>query len=390
MYDRNVVETFVRRSLVLLALALASLSFGLGVGDKAPPLKFETLVRGTTVDLDKGIHVVEFWATWSPESKEATPKLAALAKRFKGKADFTAIAVAERGDDPLAGVKKYALDQGEGFVENVAWDGEKGEAAQAWMVAARQRLLPTAFLVKDGTILWVGRPAEGLDKALEQTAKGTFDLAASKESFDAEMKTLDEDEAKAKAEELAILELLKPMIEAMQNRDAPAALKAIDEAEAKRPDLKSRLETTRFSIYLGTRDPRLSELAKRFVEEDFKDDAITLNTLAWSIVDPQNEDPEPNNAVALLLAKRAAETSKMEDGQILDTFALALWKTGDRKTALEIQTKAVALVEKDPEITPESKKEIADRLEMFKKGATERPPTGLSALYLPKGTVFGV
>ena len=358
----------MRRPLVLFALALASLSFGLGVGDDAPPLKFETLVSGTTVDLGKGVHVVEFWSTWSPESKDAMPKLAALAKKFKGKADFTAVAIAEKGDDPLAGVKKFAFDQGQGMVENVAWDGEKGETTQTWMLAARQTTIPTAFIVEDGKILWVGPPKDGLDKAVEETVKGTFDLAASKARFDTRMRTLDEAEAKAKAEQIAILELLKPMLQAMQERDAPAAIKALEEAEAKRPDLKLRLETTRFTIYLGTRDARLADLAKRFVEDDFKDDAITLNQLAWSIVDPENKDPQPNNAVALVLAKRAAEASKMEDGQILDTYALALWKTGDRKQALEIQTKAVELVSKDSEITPESKKEIADRLEMFKKG----------------------
>ena len=358
----------MRRSLVLLGLALASLSFGLGVGEDAPPLKFETLVSGSTVDLSKGVHIVEFWATWSSESKEALPQLALLAKKYRGKADFTAVAIAEKGDEPLARVKKFAFDQGEKMVENVAWDGEKGEAAQAWMLGARQTTIPTAFVVKDGKILWIGPPKEGLDKAVEETVKGTFDLAASKARFDAEMKTLDEAIEKAKAEQLAILEILKPMLQAMQERDAPAALKALDDAETKRPDLKSRLETTRFTIYLGTRDPRLAELANRFVADDFKDDAITLNGLAWSIVDPENTDPQPNNAVALVLAKRAAEASRMEDGQILDTYALALWKTGDKKQALEIQTKAVELVSKDPEITSESKKEIADRLENFKKG----------------------
>ena len=368
LYDETVVDCPMRGLSVLSALAFASLSFGLGVGDAAPPLAFETLVRGTTVDLAKGVHVVEFWATWSPESRESLPKLAALAKRYKGKADFTAVAIAERGEDPLAAVKKFTFDQKDAVVENVAWDGEKGEAAQAWMLAARQTTIPTAFVVKDGRILWIGAPKDGLDDAVEGTVKGSFDLAASKASFDAKIKALDEAEAKAKADDEALIELIQPMIKAMQARDTAAAVKALDEAEAKRPDFKPKLETTRFALYVGTDDARLPDLAKRFVEEDYKDDAIMLNQLAWSIVDPESRNPKPNYAVALVLAKRAAEASEMKDGQILDTYALALWKTGDKKQALELQQKAVDLVNKDPDVTEDSRKEIAARLEEFKKG----------------------
>ena len=54
----------MRRLLTFSVLALATASFGLTIGDKAPPLKVAAVVKGKAVDLSKGVHVVEFWATW--------------------------------------------------------------------------------------------------------------------------------------------------------------------------------------------------------------------------------------------------------------------------------------------------------------------------------------
>ena len=357
----------MRRLLALPLLALAALSSALGVGDDAPPLNAKTLVRGSPVDLTKGLHVVSFWSSGFKPSTDAVPALVDLARRHRGKVDVTEVSVGERGDDPLAAVKKYVADQGAKMDLNVAYDAD-GAVAKGWLAPAAIDFMPAAFLVKDGKIVWIGDPAKGLDKAVDDTLKGTYDLAATKAAWDARMAAKAAEAEKAQQAQVAFMELMKPLVDAMQAHDPDAGLKAIDDIEAKRPDLKARLEPTRFAIFVDTESPKLLELANRFVAEDYKDDAITLNQLAWSIVDPKNEDPKPNFPVALVLAKRAAEASAMKDGQILDTYALALWKTGDKKLALETQTKAVELVSKDPEVSDESKKDIAGRLELFKKG----------------------
>ena len=348
-------------------LALAALSSALGVGDDAPPLNAKTLVKGSPVDLSKGLHVVAFWSSWFKPSTDAVPTLVELTKRHKGKLDVTDVSVGEKGDDPLAAVKGFVAAQGERMDLNVAYDADEA-VAKGWLAPAAIDFMPAAFLVKDGKIVWIGEAAKGLDKAVEDTLKGTYDLAAAKAAWDARMAAKAAEAEKARQAQAAFMELMKPLMDAMQAHDPGAGLKALDDIEAKRPELKPRLEPTRFAILVDTESPKLLELAHRFVAEDYKDDAIMLNQLAWSIVDPKNEDPNPNFPVALVLAKRAAEASAMKDGQILDTYALALWKTGDKRLALEIQTKAVEIVLKDPEVSEESRKDISGRLELFKKG----------------------
>ncbi len=357
----------MRRLLTLSALALASLSFGLTVGDPAPPLKVEVLIKGTAVDLDKGVHVVEFWSTGFKPSTDAIGGLNDLAKKYKGKLDVTGVAVAERGDDPLGGVKRFVAGLDTKMDYNVAYDGEPKASTKAWLAEAQVAAIPAAFLVKDGKILWIGDPTKGLDKAVDQTLKGTFDLAAAKASYDAYLAARAAEIEKIKKAQAELADLLKPIADAFQAQDPGAALRAIDGIEAKRADLRPMLEQTRFEIYVGTADARLLELAKRFAAEDFKADADTLNHLAWTIVDPENEDPKPNYAVALVLAEKAAKVSEMKDANILDTYALALYRTGDKKLAFDLQKKAVAIAEAEKEFDPDSLKGIRERLEMFSK-----------------------
>ena len=103
----------------------------------------------------------------------------------------------------------------------------------------------------------------------------------------------------------------------------------------------------------------------KFVE--LEKDPETLNSLAWAIIDPEAKLEKRDYASALLLAEAAAKASKMEDGMILDTYALALFKTGDKKKAIELQTKAVEIYRKDKEVDPKTLKEMEDRLAEFKK-----------------------
>lgn len=356
------------RSLLLLpALALMSQASALGIGDTAPDLKFETIVKGRAITLDKGLHVVDFWATWSVPSQDCIPKLSQLAKKFKGKVDVTGVSVAEQGDDPLGQVKKFVSDMGSKMDYNVAFDGQAQATGKAWMQAAKQRQLPTSFLVRDGTIIWIGRADDGLDKAVETAVDGKFDLDAAKAKYAADQAKQDAAEAEMKKKVEEFQKLLQPVIDAMQEGNVDDALDELDKLEKKRPDLKPQLISPRFSILVSTANPKLVDFAKRLVSDDLKDNADMLNSLAWAIVDPKSQFPKPNFDAALILAKRAAEASKMKDGMILDTYALCLFKTGDKAKALELQTKAVELAKTDKRVDAETLKDMQGRLEEFKK-----------------------
>lgn len=354
----------MRRLFVLPALLLAGSAFGLGIGEPVPPLHVQLYLKGTPAELEQGLHVVAFW-----KGSDVPAGLNDLAARLRGKADVTSVEVGGQGDEALLAAKRLVLAMGPKMDYAVAYDGDDKEAESDWLVEAHQTALPAAFLVKDGKLLWVGE-MKGLEAAATSALKGTLDLAASKAAFAKGAASAAEEQAKAQKTRDETMELMKPLVEAMQARDPVAGLKAVESIEAKRPDLKKQLEPTRFSIYIGTNDPRALDLAKRFVAIDYKDDAETLNSLAWSLIDPKAPLEHPNDAAALILARRAAEASEMKDGQILDTYALALFKTGDKKGALAIQTKAVALVKADKKIEAATVQELQERLDMYRKAVS--------------------
>ena len=70
-------------------------------------------------------------------------------------------------------------------------------------------------------------------------------------------------------------------------------------------------------------------------------------------------------------ARRAGEASKYSDPMILDTVALAYFRKGDTARAIELQQKALDLMDKagTPAADP-GRKEMADRLAVYrgKKG----------------------
>lgn len=349
------------RSLPLLSfLALAGAAHAdLGLGDKAPPLKVETIVKGKAVDVSKGIHVVDFWASWLEPSKTTVPHLSELAKKYKGKVEFTGVSVGERGDDPLGAAKKFVAAMGSKMDYNVGYDGPTGSMAKTWLEAAGIRTFPVSFVVKDGQILWIGLPTEELDATIEGVLKGTYDVAVEK----ARREKL---AAEALAKQKEMKDLMQPFMDAMNEGNLDDAMTELDKAEAKKPEYKPDIARLRFNVALQTGNPNLGDYAKRYVVE-LKDDAITLNSLAWTIVDPEAKWPKRDYAAALLLSEQAVKKSEMKDGAILDTYALALFKTGATKKAIEMQAKAVELAKKDKNIDEQTLKEMQARLEEFKK-----------------------
>lgn len=352
------------RSLLLLpALALVSLSFGLGIGDKAPPLKVETVVKGKAVNLDKGLHVVEFWATWCGPCKVSIPHLTEMAKKYKGKVDFTGVSVWENGDDQLGQVKKFVAAMGPKMDYNVAFDGAAKAMDTGYMKASGSNGIPTAFLVKDGQVIWIGHPMDGLDKTIDQVIAGKYDVQAAKVEFDKKAAA----QAEAEKKQAEMQKLLTPVMDALKEGSFDDALDEIDKLEASHPDLKPQLRSMRFGILLQTGNPKMLDFAKNLVESDLKDNADALNSFAWALIDPESKIAKRNYEAALIIAERAAKASDMKDGMILDTYALALFKNGKTKEAIENQTKAIELSKSDKRVDEKTMKEMQGRLEEFKK-----------------------
>jgi thiol-disulfide isomerase/thioredoxin len=171
---RNGFRASLTRTAALLVLVAAGpvRAQSLGVGDYAPFLEPSRWFGGPPVPhFPAGrIHVVAFWATWSPPCLEVLPILSELQKRF-GSEELRVVAVAgnERGGaDRLEGFLAEHQDE---LALTFAYD-DSVELARQWLAAAGQTTIPTAFVVDHhGRIAWIGHPAEGLDAAVEQAVK---------------------------------------------------------------------------------------------------------------------------------------------------------------------------------------------------------------------------
>ena len=85
-------------------------------------------------------------------------------------------------------VEPFIKKMGEKMTYRVALDdksgGKSGKMDEAWMKAADQMGIPTAFIVdKTGTLAWIGHPATLNDKMIDAVLAGDFDVKKSRTDF---------------------------------------------------------------------------------------------------------------------------------------------------------------------------------------------------------------
>ena len=162
--------TMNRQLLPLLLAAAAAPAAAqepvLKVGDPAPALEVEHWIKGDPVTaFEPGqCYVVEFWATWCAPCKTSMPHLSELQEEFGDQ-----IVIIGLSDEPLE-VAKGFLDQPEWAAKTRYTLGTDPDRSvyQAYMEAAKQRGIPTSFLVDgSGKIVWIGHPA-GMDRPLKR------------------------------------------------------------------------------------------------------------------------------------------------------------------------------------------------------------------------------
>lgn len=284
----------------------------LKVGDKAPDLAVSTWVKGEPITgFEKGkVYVVEFWATWCPPCIASMPHLSSLQKQYKDKG-VTIVGMTTGTTSPkntLEGVQAMTKDKGDTMGYTVAFDDGK-KTNEAYMKAAQQPGIPTSFVVdKDSKIAWIGHPMH-LDGVLEHVVAGTWD-----------------DAARAK---------FQSDLEAKNKKSMQAGQAAAKDTAA----LKELLS--------GGDATAIAAAGPKFIEK-LGADPMSMNMLAWSIVDPAGKlaaSAKTNPAlldVAFQAAQKAETASGGKDGAILDTLARVYFVKGDKAKAIEIQKKAVA------------------------------------------------
>ncbi|MEI6476074.1 MAG: redoxin domain-containing protein, partial [Planctomycetota bacterium] len=298
------------------------------IGSTAPKPVIEKFVRGTEPKwfAPGKVYVVEFWATWCGPCRMSMPHLSDVAEKYKDSVVIVGIS-----DEKLETVTKF-LDTDEWKQKaryNLATDPDRSTHKQ-YMEAAAQNGIPTAFVVKDNKVQWIGHPME-MDEPLAQIVAGTWNAADYKVKFEKETAMTRQQMARRGA-----------MMKARKSGDWDAIVKMMDEDIATAPEqAKQSMKVQKFQLLLtDAKKPADAYKLGREIAAANKDNATILNAMAWFVLDSAKVTDRDID-FATDVAKQAIAASNDTDGAIMDTMARAYWESGDKAKAIEMEKKAI-------------------------------------------------
>ena len=296
----------------------------LTIGDPAPEIRVSDWVKGGPIESFRpdGVYVVEFWATWCGPCRTSIPHLTELQEKYKDKGvEFIGVSVFESDPDE---VEPFVEEMGDRMGYNVAKDliaedQETGTMAEGWMNAAGENGIPTALIVDDGTIAWIGHPME-MDEPLAMVVAGDWDL-----------KNAADERKQAKAGESALQTLQSKLQSAIDAGDPDAVEAAIDQLVEDFPEMSAQAILMRFDALMAINEPEKAAEAAEAVIESYGESAGAMNYVAWSLVDPERADEPTKQQIDLAIkaAEKASALTDNQDGSILDTLALGLLQGRD-------------------------------------------------------------
>jgi thiol-disulfide isomerase/thioredoxin len=340
----------------------------LNIGDAPPAITVSSWVKGDKVEkLEPGkTYVVEFWATWCGPCRGSIPHLTELAHKYKGKVQFVGVDVWE-GDQSL--VKPFVEEMGEKMDYSVAMDIVPqnpenqfvGKMAKTWMDAAEQHGIPTAFVIRDGKIAWIGHPMK-MEEPLEKILAGNWE-------YEAQAK----ERLAIKTEERKVRLVEAKVDTPFEAKDYKAAVAAIDAIVKDDPSLANAFASKKFAaLCFDGQNEEALKVGQQVIDHNW-DKAASLNECFWDVVDPELKEVDPQIAqLALKAMRRAVELTKEDDSAILDTLAVAQFRTGDATGAISTEEKAIR-VEKSKEKPVEGwLQQYGERIEWFRGGDAKK------------------
>ncbi len=307
------------------AAPAAPTTLALSIGSKAPIPEISDFVRGekpTFFEPGK-VYVIEFWATWCPPCRQSMPHLTKLAEDMKSKG----VVIVGVSDEKVETVRTF-LEKDEWKQKaryTLATDPDRS-THKAYMEASGQGGIPTAFIVKEGVVQWIGHPME-MDAPLAKIVDGTWDPKTAKQSFEDSV-----------AEEMKAMGRQNDMTKAIDSKDWDEAVALIDAeiaASTGEEAMQSRVQKAQILLVAGR-----SEAAYALCAELIKEDPALRNFVATSVLHlPDVADRRVDLAITWLTDVTSA--AGPANPQVLAELAYAWSLKGDFTKAADFMRRAI-------------------------------------------------
>jgi thiol-disulfide isomerase/thioredoxin len=322
-------------------------TLALSIGSKAPIPEISDFVRGekpTFFEPGK-VYVIEFWATWCPPCRQSMPHLTKLAEDMKSKG----VVIVGISDEKVETVRTF-LEKEEWKQKaryTLATDPDRS-THKAYMEASGQGGIPTAFIVREGVVQWIGHPME-MDAPLAKVVDGTWDSKTAKQTFE-----------DAVAEEMKAMGRQNDMTKAIDSKDWDKAIAMIDAeiATAKGEEaLQSKVQKAQILLIAGRGDAAYALCA-----ELVKEDPNVRTYIATSVLRiPDVADRRVDVAIGWLSDVVTADGAT--NPQVLAELAYAWSLKGDFTKAADFARRAM---ESAKSLGPIAAEYVADLAEQLK------------------------
>jgi thiol-disulfide isomerase/thioredoxin len=300
----------------------------LKVGDPAPAIKADRWLQGKPVkEFAQGnVYVVEFWATWCGPCIVMMPHMAEMQAEFRDRG-VTFIGFSKQDPNNTAEkVEAFVTKRGPKLGYTFAFSAG-AETYDAWMRAANRNGIPCCFVVdKKGKIAYIGHPMY-LDLVMPAVVGGTWS--------EADVKKLDDVEKDVNA-----------MFKGINNPDAEAGLKAVDDFNKKYPLLANIPYFIGPKISLLLKANRLDDakkMAKDVASKAVKqDDPTALRAVSAAMRSPGAAGNKELLQISVYTAEMMLKMTGDKDLGAVLNIADAYFASGDRAKAREFGAKAVA------------------------------------------------
>ena len=305
----------------------------LSIGDKAPGLAIADWLKGTEANefVKDKVYVVEFWATSCAPCLQSMPHLAELQEHYGDRVQI--IGVTDQSPELISRFMSRKANDDETWdnvIQHTIAIDEEQETTLAYLGGIDRYYIPSAFIIKNGIIEWIGSPLV-MDETLDAIVEGTWDRVAGRREYE-HMRLVE-----------SMTEENEPKIaRAFQREEYDEALALIAEIEAVDPKSVS-LKNKRIAVLRAAgRTSEMQQVLSQTLRANW-DDPKKLDLISWNIA---ASDANTNEGLMNAVLEAMTHAEKVTEGQnssVLDTLARIHFELGDLETAVAVQKRAVAI-----------------------------------------------